>query len=128
MNKNTVSIAVLALLIGFGGGFLLGSREPELGSHVMPSGSVMDDSGMSMGAEMENMTADLVGKTGDAFDQAFLRGMIVHHQGAVLMAETALGSAKHEEIKQMARAIISAQTTEISQMQAWQKSWYGSVR
>ncbi|MBY0293761.1 DUF305 domain-containing protein, partial [Patescibacteria group bacterium] len=41
------------------------------------------------------------------------------------MAQAALQDAKHQEIKDMAKAIISAQTTEINQMQMWGKSWYG---
>ncbi len=125
MDKNTIIIALLTLVIGFGGGYLTGGREPGMGSHMMPNGMMMDDSGMSMGSAMENMMASLGGKSGDEFDKAFLSEMIMHHEGAVDMAEAALGDAKHTEIKDMAHAIISAQTAEISQMKAWQKSWYG---
>lgn len=78
-----------------------------------------------MQGEMDAMMAGLAGKTGDDFDKAFLSEMIMHHEGAVYMAEAALQSAKHEEIKNMARAIISAQTSEINQMKGWQKMWYG---
>ena len=73
---------------------------------------------------MDDRRGGLQGKTGDAFDQAFLSEMIMHHQGAVVMAQAALQNAKHQEIKDMARAIISAQTSEINQMQMWGKSWY----
>lgn len=74
---------------------------------------------------MTSMNADLEGKKGDDFDKAFLAEMIVHHQGAVQMAEQALTNAKHEEIRNLAFGIISAQNKEIGEMQAWQKSWYG---
>jgi uncharacterized protein (DUF305 family) len=124
MDKNTVIIALITLVIGFGGGYLIAGREPAIGTHVMPNGMMMDDSGMSMGAAMHDMMTGLEGKKGDEFDKAFLSGMIVHHQGAVQMAEAALINAKHEEIKQMAHAIITAQTAEISQMKDRQKSWY----
>jgi uncharacterized protein (DUF305 family) len=117
-------IALITLVIGFGGGYLVAGREPSVGSHVMPNGMMMDDKGMSMGGAIDDMTAGLEGKKGDDFDKAFLGGMIVHHQGAVQMAEAALADAKHEEIKQMAHAIITAQTSEISQMKQWQKDWY----
>jgi uncharacterized protein (DUF305 family) len=50
--------------------------------------------------------------------------MIVHHEGAVEMAEAALEHAKHEELKTMANAIISAQTSEIAQMKQWLRDWY----
>ncbi len=125
MDKNTVIIALITLVIGFGGGYLVAGREPAVGTHVMPNGMMMDDNGMSMGGAMNDMMAGLGGKKGDEFDKAFLSGMIVHHQGAVQMAEAALANAKHDEIKQMAHAIITAQTGEISQMKDWQKSWYG---
>lgn len=73
---------------------------------------------------MDDMMSGLQDKTGDDFDKAFLSEMIMHHQGAVEMAEAALQSAKHQEIKDMARTIISTQTSEINQMQTWGKSWY----
>jgi uncharacterized protein (DUF305 family) len=41
------------------------------------------------------------------------------------MAQFALTNAHHAEIKQLAQNIINAQTSEITQMQQWQKSWYG---
>lgn len=91
----------------------------------MPDGSSMDGMNHSMQSEMDGMMAALDGKTGDEFDKAFLSEMIMHHEGAVDMAEAALENAKHDEIKTMANAIISAQTTEIKQMQDWQNTWYG---
>ncbi len=125
MDKNTVVLALLTLIIGFGGGYLLAGREPYVGTHMMPNGMMMDDAGMRMGSTMDNMVAGLQGKKGDEFDKAFLKEMIVHHQGAVEMAEAALSNAKHQEIKDMALAIITAQTGEIGQMQEWLQRWYG---
>jgi hypothetical protein len=81
----------------------------------------MDGDAMSM--SMDDMSAMLKGKTGDAFDKAFIEGMIPHHQGAIDMAKAAQQSAKHEEIKRMADAIISAQQREIDQMNQWMKDW-----
>ncbi len=124
MDKNTVIIALLTLVIGFGLGYTLSGREPYVGTHMMPNGMMMDDNGMSMGSAMQDMMDGLNGRKGDEFDKAFLGEMIVHHQGAVQMAEAALTNAKHDEIKQMAHAIITAQTSEISQMKDWQKNWY----
>ncbi len=80
--------------------------------------------GMQMHGAMQDMPMNLTGLEGDAFDKAFLAEMIMHHQGAVLMAEQALTSSKHQEIKDMAQKIIDAQHAEITQMQAWQISWY----
>ena len=41
------------------------------------------------------------------------------------MAEGALKSAKHQEIKTLSNAIIVAQNKEIADMNVWYKAWYG---
>lgn len=124
MKQNIVIVGALSLMLGLGAGYVIGSREPAPGAHVMPNGTQMTDTDMSMGSAMEDMNAALKGKTGDEFDKAFLEQMTVHHQGAVEMAQAALTSAKHDELKQMARDIISAQTKEIGQMKTWMTDWY----
>jgi uncharacterized protein (DUF305 family) len=126
MDKNyIVTLAVLVSLVaGFGGGYAMRGAQISDGYHMMPMGGMMQDNGMGMDSAMEGMMAGLQGKTGDEFDKAFLSGMIMHHQGAVQMAQAALQNAKHQEIKDIALAIISAQTSEITEMQAWGKSWY----
>lgn len=123
METKTLLIAAVALIIGLGGGYALAA--PSEDEHMMGDGRMMHNSSMGMSGAMDEMMQALEGKTGDEFDKAFLNEMIMHHQGAVEMAEAALENAKHEEIKTMAHAIISAQTTEIKQMQDWQKAWYG---
>ena len=80
--------------------------------------------GGNMGSSMDAMIAGLQGKTGNEFDKAFISEMILHHQGAVKMAKLALQNAKHQEIKDLANAIISAQNKEIKDMRAWQEQWY----
>lgn len=72
---------------------------------------------------MGDMVQALDGKTGNAFDMAFIEGMIPHHQGAIDMARLALKNAKHEEIKKMARDIIEAQQKEIDMMKQWKSAW-----
>ena len=84
------------------------------------SHNMMNDNDMSMG----DMTAALKGKTGDDFDIAFLSEMITHHQGAIDMANLAKQNAKHEEIKNLANNIITAQTNEINEMKSWQQQWH----
>ncbi len=81
--------------------------------------TMMSKNDMSMG----QMMAGLQGKTGDNFDKAFLSEMIMHHQGAINMANLAKTNAKHDEIKNMANDIVIAQTKEINQMQTWQTDW-----
>ncbi len=70
-----------------------------------------------------NMSDGIVGKTGDAFDKAFLETMIAHHQGALTMAEEAKDKAKHPELKSFAENILSAQGKDIQQMKDWQMAW-----
>ena len=86
-----------------------------------PTTQTQDHSMHSM--TMADMVNSLKGKIGDDFDKAFILGMIEHHQGAIDMANEAKKSAKHEEIKQMADEIISAQSKEIDMMRQWQKEW-----
>lgn len=50
--------------------------------------------------------------------------MIVHHQGAIGMAQQALQEATQPEIKTMAEAIIEGQQAEIDRMQSWRAAWF----
>jgi len=115
MTKNTtIIIAVIALVLGNISGYLVASNSTHKNS-----------SGMSMTDMMASMNAELQGKTEDDFDKAFLSEMIVHHEGAVGMAQAALTNANHQEIKTLATLIISAQNKEITDMKLWLKNWYG---
>lgn len=99
------------------------NQEQALNSntHVMPDGTVMSNS--HSGMSMDDMVNVLVGKSGDEFDRAFLEGMIEHHAGAVDMSELVLNQAKHKELKDFAKDIIDAQTSEINMMKKWQIDW-----
>jgi uncharacterized protein (DUF305 family) len=121
----SIAFLILGVILGYTVSGNNKNYEVRVGTHMMPDGSVMSNNGSGgMSGMMDDMMSGLYGKTGDAFDKAFLEEMIVHHDGAVLMAQEALRNAKHQEIKDMASAIISAQTSEISQMKGWLKSWY----
>ena len=136
MNKHIqlIIVAIVALLIGIRIG-MVRSHIPEqvavqtatstrMTDHSIPTVSVTS-SAMDMSMMMDGMMAGLKGKTGDAFDQAFLDEMIVHHQGAVEMAKAVLAQSNREELKTLANGIISAQEKEIKQMQDWNKQWFG---
>lgn len=58
------------------------------------------------------------------YDATFIDSMIVHHEGAIAMANQALQSAERPEIRAMAEAIIAAQQNEIDQMTNWRAAWY----
>lgn len=130
MEKQNILYGVIGLLLGlliaFGSCFMNHHRGYSEKMHRMPDGSMMSESGMKMGMEsmMGGMMAGLQGKTGDEFDKAFLSEMIMHHQGAVVMAEAVLKTSKRPELIKLANDIISAQTKEIEMMQDWQKTWF----
>ncbi|RJP44145.1 DUF305 domain-containing protein [Candidatus Parcubacteria bacterium] len=58
-------------------------------------------------------------------DAHFIEQMIPHHEDAVRMAELAFARAEHQEIKNLARAIQSAQNREIGEMKTWYRNWFG---
>ena len=96
-------------------------------SHRMPNGEMMMDDGSAMKMNMGDMTMnamveDLQGKTGTALEQAFIAGMIPHHQGAVDMARILLRDKTiRPEFMKFAEDIIKAQTAEIVMMKGWVK-------
>ncbi len=84
----------------------------------VPAEGAMDHSlhggmeGMMSGEEMDK----LKGSSGTAFDTAFMKMMIKHHEGAVAMARTEQADGAYAPAKKMAKDIITSQTAEISQM------------
>ena len=55
--------------------------------------------------------------TGKTFDKLFLSGMIAHHQGAIVMAKTVVGSS-NPEVAALGEAVIASQTKQIELMQS----------
>lgn len=87
-------------------------------------GETNDDQATSMNGMMTNMTSGMQGKTGKELEKAFLTEMIVHHQGAVDMAKMLLQDKTiSPELVKFANGIISAQESEIKQMNDWVKNY-----
>src|SRR3989338_418608 len=106
MQKNTIIIGLLLLVVGLGVGYTLGGdRTSIVGNHMMPDGSMM----------------------GQNIDQHFIVQMIPHHEGAIEMARVALERSKRPEILSLANGIIESQQKEIDDMRGWYQSWYGST-
>lgn len=123
-NKNIIYVAV-ALIIGILVGYLMwGTKDEERSVHMMSDGTMMHDEDMSMDATMHDMMSELEGKKGNEFDKAFLSEMIVHHEGAVVMAQAVLENSKRPELIKLANDIIKAQTSEIEMMKNWLASWF----
>ena len=81
-----------------------GSQPPD-----MPMSGAMAMMGMSMN------TDEL--RTSGEPDRTFLRMMIPHHAGALLMADAVLAGDTRSEVERLARGIVAAQATEIGAMQ-----------
>jgi uncharacterized protein (DUF305 family) len=62
------------------------------------------------------------------FDAAFLDSMVVHHEGAVAMANDLLQNSERPELVELAEAIIATQATEIEQMQEWRAAWFPDLQ
>lgn len=109
----SLSLALVALIIGLGVGYSLGINRlsiPGMGMHMMSNGASMRD-----------------GMMGGAADQHFITQMIPHHEGAIEMAKVALERSKSPEIIALANAIVQAQQKEIEDMRAWYLAWYGTT-
>lgn len=104
-------------------GFFIGGFVVAVATTLTASDSTPQKTETTSTMSMDSMTDALRDKRGDAFDQAFIENMIAHHEGAVEMAQLADGQAKHEEIKQLSKDIISAQQTEVQRMRQWQQDW-----
>jgi uncharacterized protein (DUF305 family) len=89
-----------------------------MGGHGSHSGTANGMAGdmMMMGDELKDLKDD-------EFDKKFLSLMIEHHQQAVDMSMYADVNASHQEIRDLAKAVITAQEAEITQMKQWQKDW-----
>ena len=56
--------------------------------------------------------------SGASFDQRWIQSMIMHHEGAVAMAEAVLAGGVDEEVRAIAAGIKSVQLAEIAELRA----------
>ena len=125
-NKSIIVVVTVALMAVAGiGGYSLGNQNDTNKQAVTSATAEQqpkaadDHNSMSM----MDMNKQLEGLSGDAYDKAFIEMMITHHEGAVDMAVLSANRAKHDEIKQLSQAIITAQEKEIAEMKQWQQDW-----
>jgi uncharacterized protein (DUF305 family) len=111
---NTLTTATLTLIVGLLGGYYVGMQSvPQTMVHEM-----------NMTGAMDSMTMGLEGKIGVELEKAFLTEMIVHHEGAVAMAQQLLKGTTRSELVTLGNGIITAQTKEITQMKRWLQTWF----
>ena len=123
-SKSIMTIVVIALIVAAGfGGYALGNqndtKKTDTSVTTEQQSTATDHNSMSM----MDMNKQLEGLSGDDYDKAFIEMMITHHEGAVDMAELSASRAKHDEIKRLSQAIITAQDKEIADMKQWQRDW-----
>ena len=88
----------------------------------------MNNDNMKMDNPMMESMSSTMGKikdmkmTGD-FDLDFANMMMMHHQGAIDMSEVQIAKGSDEQIKSMAKNIISSQKAEIEELQAFVKNY-----
>ena len=86
---------------------------------------------LAINMEMAGMTDSMKGMdmkklstlTANDLDLEFVKQMIPHHEGALVMSREALKRSAKDEIKILGNAIIKAQEAEIKQMKEWQAAW-----
>lgn len=66
--------------------------------------------------EYEPMMRDLSTLSGRDLDIVFLEDMIMHHMGAIMMAQSIAPYVEHEEMKNLTKAIVETQSQEIDEM------------
>jgi uncharacterized protein (DUF305 family) len=102
------------------------ARDPQPGGQAM-AGHSMNMPGMAMsdtlmpGMLTPAQLAELAKTTGDEFDKLFLADMIRHHEGALVMVKSLLGttgSGQEAEVFRFASEVDSDQRAEIARMNA----------
>ena len=127
MKQNTILIAVVALLIGGIGGYVIADRDgygmSGMNHSMMTSDDQRSDS-MPMG-DMGGMNHSSMMVTSE---REFVSGMIPHHQEAVDTANEVLArGGSIPEVRELAEAIVVAQETEIAMLKQWHLAWYGEA-
>ena len=134
MNNQTILVAIIALLIGGIGGYVIGESGGKDGNRwgMDHRGMMVDDSydenddvnRMPMGNMMDMDHSMMMVQS----EREFLTGMIPHHQEAVDTAvEVVERGGSTPEIKALAENIIVAQEAEIAMMKQWYQDWYGEA-
>ena len=85
--------------------------------------SAMMTSPMMSGQASAMMSPPAASADHNAADLSFAQQMIVHHQGAVEMADLAPTRAANQQVKDLAIKIKAAQAPEIEQMTGWLTLW-----
>jgi uncharacterized protein (DUF305 family) len=122
-SKTLAIVLSVVAVVGLAGAGAFAYLSKDDAKPATQTNSASQDPMAGMDHSMNSMNAELMGLTGDAFDEKFLTLMVEHHAGAVDMATYVDTEAKHAEIRQLAQNITADQNKEISQMRDWAKQW-----
>ena len=116
----TTALSLLLVLTACGGGGS-GSMDHSSMSSSAPSSASSSSPASSPSSGATSSTA--VDAEHDEHDVVFAQQMVVHHEGAIEMAEAAATRASSQEVRDLAAAIASAQQPEIDRMTSWLTAW-----
>ena len=116
INRKFVAVAIMAIA-----STATGCTNLAQNSSNSPNADTVGNTNHSM---MNHDTEMDLGAADVNYDLRFIDAMMMHHQGAVVMATEALEKSQRPEIKQLANNIIAAQKKEIAQMKQWRTAWY----
>ena len=126
MNKKILIAVTISFILGFGVSYSVNTSEaPSVEPVSKETNKNTPEQATTIQDSMASMTGTLAGKTGNALDRAFIENMIVHHEGAIAMAEAVVTTTQRPELKEMAENIINTQRSEIETMKGWLSKWYG---
>ncbi len=95
-----------------------------MNSNSSDHGSMPMNDGMQMGHSAMESSPDAAKQP---YDLQFIDTMVVHHQGAIQMAEMVLTRSANDDLKNFAQKIIDDQTKEISTLKTWREKWYSGT-
>lgn len=110
MKQISLGLAGALVLIAGMSGFLIGQIETPEYRLSMYDKNAMD-----------------LGRADRGVDLRYLNAMIAHHRGAMLLAEQTKES-KREEIRSLAKDILSGEPKLIAELYEWKKEWYDDER
>ncbi|MEX2515235.1 MAG: DUF305 domain-containing protein [Candidatus Paceibacterota bacterium] len=143
-NSTAIIYGLVGIIVGLMVGYLIGINAAPGADWMHGGGFMHDDNHMhgelsedihendiirqdgAMQHAMDEMTMMFRGKEGADYEEAFLRGMIVHHLGAIEMSEDLLKETSRSELIEFANDIISAQEQEVEQMETWLDEWFNN--
>lgn len=123
MNIKIIGVVVASGALGFGICSAINASADPVATPVAHNASATTQTEMK--EQTEQLSSDLDDKTANALDRAFVENMIVHHEGAIEMAQKVVDKTKRPEVKALAEEIITTQSTEVETMNGWLKKWYG---